>query len=151
VIGLFGRFFIVLALAEALLFWVLFDEIGFWQTAGLGALSCVTGLFLVQAQGVGLAAQMRAPFSQELTLESLLGSLSLLLAGFLFAFPGFVSDALGFALLVPTVRAFIKQKTVKPFAGQAAPRYPAGDDVIEGDFEVVPDVPEPIEHRQKER
>lgn len=80
--------------------------IGAGSTVALVVLTAVLGAALVRAQGLTTVARTRAALDRgELPAAELMGGVLLLLAGVLLLVPGFVTDALGFLLLVPPLRA----------------------------------------------
>ena len=80
--------------------------IGAGSTVALVVLTAVLGAVLVRAQGLATVVRTRAALDRgELPAAEMMGGVLLLLAGVLLLIPGFVTDALGFLLLVPPLRA----------------------------------------------
>lgn len=84
------------------------QSLGLWQTILIMIASGVAGGLIIQAQGLS-AAQRAAQSLQEgrAPLEPVVDSFMLMLAGFLLAVPGFISDAMAVPLLVPPARRAI--------------------------------------------
>ncbi|MEQ8369451.1 MAG: FxsA family protein [Alphaproteobacteria bacterium] len=119
-------------------------------------LACIAtaalGLALVRRQGVGLlmAARQRYASGQPPVMEALEGA-ALVVAGLFLMFPGFASDALGFMLLVPPLRAgLVRLLLGRLVVRQSRPRQdrprqsrPRQAEIIEGDWRVEEDRPPP--------
>jgi UPF0716 protein FxsA len=100
---------IALPLVELVVIIQVGASIGALNTIGLLILFTLVGGWLAKREGLGIVNRMRraqeagvAP-SKELTDAALI-----LLAGGLFMFPGFVTDALGLLLLVPPIRIGVR-------------------------------------------
>ena len=156
--------FLLVPVIEIALFVQVGGLIGLWPTLGIVLLTAVLGTVLVRTQGRLALAQIGRAFNQ---LDDPTGPLAhgamILISGVLLLTPGFFTDAVGFALLVPQVREAVyrhvaKRVTVRHFhAGpggqpgrgpQPGPRPDPGrapgamgrGDVIEGEYtEVRPD------------
>lgn len=104
---------------------------------GAGAL----GLALVRRQGFELVMRTRAQFERgEVPVAEVFDGLCLALAGALLVLPGFFSDVVAIALLLPPVRAALRLVLAARLArpGQAGPgARPAGPQVIEADYHVI--------------
>lgn len=100
--------FVVLPIVEIALFLKVGDLIGFWPTIGLVILSAVAGSALMRRQGAAAMADLQGAFRE---LRDPTGPLAhgalILLAGALMVTPGFFSDSVGLALLVPAVRRWV--------------------------------------------
>ncbi|CAK7046991.1 MAG: hypothetical protein DELT_00869 [Desulfovibrio sp.] len=92
----------------ALELWVLIQvgkEIGALTTVALVFLSIIVGLFLLRLRGLSVARTMRADLSAgRLPANPLVDAFCLMIAGWLFIFPGFVSDAIALLLIIPGIR-----------------------------------------------
>ena len=118
--------------------------IGLWPTLGLVLLSAVAGTLLVRSQGKQTLADLRRSMA-ELTdpSEPLAHGAMILFAGALLLTPGFFTDIVGFALLIPPVRlaAFrwlrsrIRIQGFPMGGARAATRPMTNDGVIDGEFE----------------
>ena len=96
---------LVMAVAEI----AVFIQVGSWIGVGLTLLlvfaSAVFGIWLVRAQGFAAATRVQAMIAQgESPALGMLEGLALLAAGVLLLIPGFVTDIVAFALLIPPLR-----------------------------------------------
>ena len=136
--------FLAVPLIEIALFIQIGGFIGLWPTLLIVVLTAILGTYLVRAQGLRALANLQASFSElRDPTEPLAHGAMILFSGALLLTPGFFTDAVGFALLVPgvrsaayrTIRARIKVKSMHmgPGPSPEAPR----DDVIDGEFSEV--------------
>lgn len=122
---------------------------GFFPTLALVIASGLLGSWLVQHQGLAIGRSVRETLAagRAPVVEAFNGA-CLLFAGGLLLFPGFASDLVALALLLPPVRAALRRLIAQRLREQTstvvwttgpdgASRPVAGGDVIEGDFEVV--------------
>ena len=123
--------------------------IGLWPTIAVVIVTAIIGTWLVRQQGALAMNQLRQSF-QALNdpTEPLAHGAMILFSGALLLTPGFFTDALGFALLIPPVRSavfrYLKARvTVASFqmgmeSDTGFRRQHRDDgDVIDGDFEDV--------------
>lgn len=133
-------FFLILILlpfAEITVFFQVVSQTGFWTAFGLLVLGAIVGGALMRYQGFQTILSMRSAFRQgRAPLERLFDGFFLMLAGFLFVLPGFVSDVLALALLFPGVRRFFRQslKGYGFWSSDSGPTRQNGD-IIEGEYE----------------
>jgi len=139
-------FFVAIPLIEIALFIQVGGLIGLWWTLAIVIGTAILGTWLVRAQGILAIAQLRASFSElRDPTEPLAHGAMILLAGALLLTPGFFTDACGFALLFPPVRAavfrWVKARVnVQRFemGGGTGSRPTSRDErVIEGEYEEV--------------
>ncbi len=84
------------------------QAIGFWPTLGLLFLSATAGMLIIRDQGVSMVAKMFETMSRGgLAFATMVDSYVVILAGLLLIIPGFVTDVLGLALLLPPLRRLI--------------------------------------------
>lgn len=129
--------FIGLPLVELYFLIQVGGQIGAFPTIALAILTAVIGTWLVRHQGFGLLLRVR-----ELTdrgevpaLEMLDGAL-LLIAGLFLLLPGFLTDTVGFLLLIPPLRRWVIGRYVQviPTHTHGPSRRDEGPRVIEGDY-----------------
>lgn len=97
--------FIAVPLMEIGVFIKVGGFLGAWPTIGLVVLTAVIGTWLIRLQGLATLARAQSALERdELPVAEIFDGLCLLLAGALLLTPGFVTDAVGFALLLPPVR-----------------------------------------------
>lgn len=140
--------FIAVPLIEIALFIQVGGIIGLGWTLLVVVVTAILGTYLVRQQGLRAIGDVQRSFSQlSDPTEPLAHGLMILFSGALLLTPGFFTDAVGFSLLIPSVRvavfkyvrARVKVQSFTMGVGttthqQEAPRQ---GDVIDGDFEEV--------------
>jgi len=134
--------FLLVPLIEIALFIQVGGLIGLWPTLLIVVLTAIAGTLLVRSQGAQAMAQLRGSFETlHDPTEPLAHGAMILFSGALLLTPGFFTDAVGFALLIPGVRnaviARVKSRIEIRSAtmhGQSYPQRPMQDDVIEGSY-----------------
>ncbi|AVO37838.1 FxsA family protein [Pukyongiella litopenaei] len=145
--------FLLVPLVEIALFIQVGGLIGLWPTLAVVILTAVLGTALVRGQGRQTMFDLRRSFNElDDPTEPLAHGAMILVAGVLLLTPGFFTDALGFALLMPPVRLAVMRHartrmTATTFQIGTAPRgagmsrhdtgMPPRGDVIDGEFEEV--------------
>ena len=151
--------FLLVPILEIALFIQVGGLIGLWPTLAIVVLTAVLGTTLVRTQGRMALGQLQQSFATlDDPTEPLAHGAMILLSGALLLTPGFFTDALGFALLVPAVRRALYVRlrdriTIHGMQGgpgpaDAAPRGPS-DRVIDGEFTEV-DPPRRPTHKPSE-
>jgi UPF0716 protein FxsA len=88
--------------------------IGAWQTIALVALTAVIGISLLKRQGFKTLMRVQERLnSGEIPATELLEGVLLAVGGALLLTPGFVTDAVGFACLLPVTRKWLAGKIIK--------------------------------------
>ncbi|PZX18979.1 UPF0716 protein FxsA [Palleronia aestuarii] len=155
--------FIAIPLIEIALFIQVGGLLGLWPTLAIVLVTAIIGTTLVRSQGALALAELRRSLNDMRDpSEPLAHGAMILVAGVLLLTPGFFTDALGFALLVPAVRRaafeFLRTRVkVQSFGPGAGPTRAQGSrphsrttgdgDVIEGEYDEV-DIPEPDPNRR---
>jgi len=124
----------VIPLAETWFLIKVGGVIGAVPTIALVVLTAVVGTTVARRQGLSTIRRIQlAQMEGRLPASEMVEGVLLLLAGVLLMTPGFFTDAIGFSMLFPQLRARLAQKTVGSLA-TARPdlKQPV---VIEGDFE----------------
>lgn len=142
--------FLAVPLIEIGLFIQVGGMIGLWPTLAIVVLTALAGTMLVRSQGALALAQLKNSFEtlRDPT-EPLAHGAMILFSGALLLTPGFFTDAVGFALLVPAVRNIILKEIKKRVEVQrVTPRSPYGapppaDDVIDASYTVQDDPDQP--------
>ena len=120
--------------------------IGALNTIGLVILTAVLGATLLRQQGLATLANARTSMSQgQLPAVNLVEGVILLVCGALLLTPGFFTDVIGFAGLLPPLRrslaiGFLRHAVITPGPGggfQAHYEYHSrrDDGIIEGEYE----------------
>lgn len=81
---------------------------GLWPTLAATVVTAVLGAALVRAQGMAALYRARESLAQDrIPVAEVFTGICLLLAGALLLTPGFVTDTVGFLLLVPPLRTVV--------------------------------------------
>ena len=140
--------FILVPLIEITLFIQIGGAIGLGWTLAIVVITAIIGTWLVRSQGAQALGQLRSSFSDMRDpTEPLVHGAMILFSGALLLTPGFFTDAVGFALLIPGIRQAIFQAVrarvnVQSFGAPPQPdrQHPRADprgDVIEGEYHEI--------------
>ncbi|MGR3484326.1 MAG: FxsA family protein [Paracoccaceae bacterium] len=146
--------FVIVPLVEIGLFIQVGGWLGLWPTLAIVIATALAGTWLVRSQGLAQLAALREGLSgRGDPVGPLAHGAMILVSGTLLLTPGFFTDGLGFALLVPAVRraliaalkarvAEAARQQARAQAERAATRRadaitPAGGDVVDGTAEEV--------------
>ncbi len=133
--------FLAVPLVEIALFIQVGGILGVWATLLIVIVTAISGGILVRHQGLATLHRVRTDFSRlEDPSEALASGAMILFAGALLLTPGFFTDAVGFALLVPGIRLWLFKQISGRIRMHAAPGGDgrAGrDTVIEGEFHEI--------------
>jgi len=157
-----GLILLTLFIAVPIIEFALFIEIGgflgLWPTLLIVVLTALLGTILLRAQGLATIRRAEQHMAAgELPVNEVVSGLFLLVAGSLLLTPGFMTDAIGFSLFVPSVRLWLGQKILaylmargtvhiagfgdfENFRGPGEPRspnHPSYGPTIDGDFTEV--------------
>lgn len=111
--------FIIVPIIEIYLIVQVGAALGGWETLGLLVLDSIVGAWLVRREGFSILARVQAALGRgELPTDELIDGLLVLLAGALMLTPGFLTDGLGFVLLLPPTRAVVRTVLKTRFAGR---------------------------------
>lgn len=137
--------FIGVPIIEIALFIQVGGAIGTWPTLAIVVLTAVLGTYMVKAQGRMALQNLQRSFSDlEDPTEPLAHGAMVLVSGVLLLTPGFFTDALGFALLIPAFRSAVfhylrRRIKVQSFSmgasmdGRPRPEMDT-DGIIDGEF-----------------
>ena len=139
--------FLAVPLIEIALFIQIGGAIGLGWTLLIVVITAVLGTYLVRQQGLQALRQVQSSFNQlQDPSEALAHGAMILFSGALLLTPGFFTDAVGFALLVPGVRLAVfkwarTKVKVATFSTHGGPqRQPHGQsDIIDGEYSEVPE------------
>lgn len=140
--------FVAIPLIEIALFIQIGGAIGLFPTLGIVVATAILGSWLVRSQGAREMANLRSSFSElRDPSEPLANGAMILFSGALLLTPGFFTDAVGFALLLPPVRAAVyrylrarinvAQFQMGPGGAPDQGRRQPDDTVIDGEYENV--------------
>ncbi len=132
-------FFIAIPILEISLFIGVGSAIGTVATLLLVIVTAVVGVTLLRQQGQGTLLNARAALEAgEVPAQQLLEGVILLICGVLLLTPGFFTDLLGFAGLIPSIRRGVIRRFVSHQIGthgvKAGTTSGPGGVVIEGEF-----------------
>jgi UPF0716 protein FxsA len=142
--------FLALPLLEIVVLIEVGQAIGLWPTLGLLFLAAFLGMFIIRQQGLSMVGRMFDTMSQgSFAVSSIVDSYAKIAAGCLLIMPGFITDALGIALLVPPLRNLMlgamlpgvagRRRAVDPAAAPANRSETARPIVIEGTYQRLDD------------
>ena len=126
---------------ELFVFAAVGEHIGLFTTLLLALLTAIIGGSIVKYQGLQTLIALRNSMDKgKMPLNELFDGFCLVAAGALLITPGFITDTVGFALLVPAFRSimrhFIKNHTQWAVSGTYSHR-PQDPTIIEGEYEHV--------------
>lgn len=152
--------FILVPISELAIFIALGDKIGLAPTLGIIVLTAILGAYLTKSQGIKALNKYQQALTQgKLPHDEVMDGLMILIAGAVLLTPGFLTDAIGFSLLIPpfrrVIKAIIKDRlreranvvsqnvnaATRPFT-QEAPARSDSPKVINVEVEVVDDHPD---------
>ena len=131
--------FLIIPFAEIYLLLTIGGIIGALPTVFLVVFTAVLGAWLLRQQGFATWQRFQASLAQGTVpaYEMIEGPI-LLVGGALLLTPGFVTDALGFACLIPQLRRKIARYIIENYliqtGGPFRPTGPAEKDVLEGEY-----------------
>ncbi|MEQ6202945.1 FxsA family protein [Sulfitobacter sp. HNIBRBA2951] len=143
--------FIAVPVIEIALFIQVGGFIGLWPTLLIVILTALAGTYLVRSQGRLALGQLQQSFGEMRDpTEPLVHGAMILFSGALLLTPGFFTDALGFALLIPAfrttvfkaVRARVNIQTFGTKSHNTQPHHPQGrsdGDIIDAEYTELPD------------
>jgi len=103
--------FIIVPLIELYLFMEIGSKLGIWITVAIVIVTTFIGASLTKSQGrLAMGKFQKATAEGRMPHKEVLDGLMILVAGAVLLTPGFLTDAVGFALLLPPVRAIIRNR-----------------------------------------
>jgi UPF0716 protein FxsA len=116
--------FLLIPIAEIYVLIRVGSIIGAFSTIALIVFTAVLGSVLIRAQGLATLARVRNSLEHnEIPAVELMEGMCLLVAGALLLTPGFVTDSIGFILLIPPLRrsfilALLERGILRPATGR---------------------------------
>ncbi|MEF9437299.1 MAG: FxsA family protein [Candidatus Mariimomonas ferrooxydans] len=84
--------------------------IGTINTISIVILTAVIGAYMVRSEGLGVMSRIQANMQEGIfPAEELINGMMILLAGALLLTPGFFTDVIGFFMVIPVSRNFLKR------------------------------------------
>lgn len=140
--------FVAIPIIEIALFIQIGGLIGFWPTIATVILTAFFGTMLLRSQGLSTLMNLQASVGQgQNPMDHIAHGALILIAGVVLLTPGFFTDAVGFCLLIPPIRAALIKAGAAKMAGnanihvfqQGNPAQQQKDDFVDADFTVVDD------------
>jgi len=102
--------FITIPVVELILFMKIGSRIGIVPTVGIILVTGILGAWLTKLQGMRTLARYQQAMNEgRLPHEEVIDGLMILVAGVVLLTPGFLTDTVGFLLLVPVVRGVVRK------------------------------------------
>ena len=133
--------FLAVPLIEIALFVQIGGAIGLLWTLAIVVITAVLGTYLVRSQGLAVLSQLQGSMAElKDPTEPLAHGAMILFSGALLLTPGFFTDAVGFAFMVPAIRhavfQFLRNRVnVQSFSYGTAPDTDSG--IIDAEFEEI--------------
>ena len=125
-------FIIGIPLIEIYLMIKVGSVIGAFNTIFLIFFTAVTGLYFARLEGLNA---IRSGFGQllknEMPIYEIISGAALAFASLLLIIPGFLTDVIGFLLIIPATRKLL----IKPISSKFSKREKNHEDIIEGSVE----------------
>ncbi|MEZ5262543.1 MAG: FxsA family protein [Acidimicrobiales bacterium] len=119
-VGLLALLFLVVPIAELYVIVQVAQGFGILPTIALVVIVSAVGAWLCKREGLGLLRRVqREVDAGRVPTSALVDGFLVLFAGALLLTPGFLTDLLGLALLLPPVRAVVRAVLVRRFATKA--------------------------------
>jgi UPF0716 protein FxsA len=100
--------FLLISLAEMAAFLWVGSQIGFGWAFGIALVTAVIGAYLVRREGLSTLGRIKARMNAgQLPGRELSDGAAILVSGAFLISPGFITDTIGFLLLIPAVRSWM--------------------------------------------
>lgn len=151
----FFAIFVLIPLAEIIVFFAVSDEIGIGTALLLALFTAVLGGAIVRHQGLKtLMTAQEAIAHGEMPSKQLFDGLCLVASGATLITPGFITDTIGFLLLIPAFRDWLRQKAgnmthfqsttfSSSYSDYQDPHRPHDPNVIDVEYETVKEEEKP--------
>jgi UPF0716 protein FxsA len=104
----FLALFLLVSLAEMAAFLWVGSQIGFGWALGIALATAVIGAFLVKREGLATLGRIKTRMNAgQVPGRELSDGAAILVSGAFLISPGFITDTIGFLLLIPAVRAWV--------------------------------------------
>jgi UPF0716 protein FxsA len=146
-------FLVAIPVIEIGLFIQVGGWLGLWPTLAIVVLTAFIGSNLLRQQGLATLKNLQGSVSKgENPMDPIAHAAMILVSGVLLLTPGFFTDGIGFALLLPPVRnavikwgaARILQSNTVVFSNMSQTRAQSAPnrDTLEGEYEILDDEPD---------
>ena len=139
---------ILIPIIEIGLFIQVGDMIGLWKTLAIVVITAIIGTILLRKQGISTMARLQSSLQTgENPVDPIAHGALILVSGILLLTPGFFTDGIGFALLIPPIRtALIKWGAARMIGGgfvvantNTQKPQKSNDTVLDGEYSIVDD------------
>ncbi len=140
--------FIIIPLLELMVFSAVGGHLGLMNTLLLALLTAIIGGAIVRHQGMQTIQAVQSAMGRgQMPLGELFDGICLVAAGATLITPGFITDTIGFLLLIPAVRSALRH-IIKNYTNWSInaqnpedprPHHGIDSGVIEGEFENIDD------------
>ncbi len=144
--------FVIIPLMEIAVFMAVGEHIGLGTTLLLAFLTAVIGGMIIKYQGLHTLAAVRGSFEQnQMPLHEIFDGFCLVAAGATLITPGFITDTIGFLLLIPLVRGLLREFLKKHMdlrvngMGNFESHHSHDPDIIDGECEHLDDDLTPLD------
>lgn len=108
--------FIVVPIIEIYVIIQVAQVIGGWETLALLIIESIIGGWLMKREGLAVLRRIQAQLERsQLPSRELVDGFLILFAGALMLTPGFVTDLLGYLLLIPPTRSIVRKVLMRRF------------------------------------
>lgn len=122
-VALLAVVFLIVPIAELAVIITVGSQIGVLNTIGLLILVSVVGAWLAKREGLGVLRRIQAQLDAgRMPGKELVDGFLVLFAAALLLTPGFLTDCLAIALLLPPVRAMVRRTMRRYFAARIVMR-----------------------------
>jgi UPF0716 protein FxsA len=125
VAGALALLFLVVPLVELAVILQVGSVIGALNTVALLLVLSLTGGWLMRREGLGVVRRVQSALDEgRVPGAELVDGLLVVIGGALMLTPGFVTDVVGLALLVPPVRGVLRRRLARRLTARALDRRP---------------------------
>ncbi len=133
--------FIIVPLSEIIVFMSVSDKIGLSMALLMALFTAILGGFIVKYQGIQtIITAQKSIENGQIPSKELFDGLCIVAAGATLITPGFITDIIGFSLLVPAIRNILRQKLTNSSKFQATGfnhEYKKDLDAIDVEYETI--------------
>lgn len=130
--------FITVPVIELMLFMMLGDKLGLPRTIFIIVVTAVIGASLTKSQGArALVNFQNAVTMGKMPHKEMIDGLLILIAGAVLLTPGFLTDTVGFLLLLPPTRAIVRAALTQKLASRV--KTSVGGNPLDPNFEPTPE------------
>jgi len=114
ILGRLALLFVLVPLVELALLIQAGRWIGLWPTVGTVVFTGIVGATLARMEGIRTVAALRADLAQgRIPSQPIQDGMAILVGGAVLLTPGFLTDLVGFALLLPLSRRWIQKRVAR--------------------------------------